>query len=237
MNEHEQSANNEHYKQQAAEAAVALVESGMAVGLGTGSTAIWVTRRIAALLREGKLHDVVGFPTSRTTAAEAQALGIPLLDDALPRPLALTIDGADEIDAHLNLIKGAGGALFREKVAAEASARMLVVADRSKLVTTLGERMPVPVEVTPFGWHSQQRFLESLGAGVALRHKADGGPFQTDQGNWVFDCRFGPIADPALLAAALDGRAGIVEHGLFINRASAAFVAGPDGVQTLTREL
>jgi ribose 5-phosphate isomerase A len=223
------------YKQQAAEQAVTFVQPGMVVGLGTGSTAIFATRRIGQLLREGALTDIVGIPTSSTTEAEARHLGIPLLDDAMPRDVDVTIDGADEIDPAFDLIKGAGGALLREKIVAQASRRVIVVADESKLSPVLGTRFSLPVEVLLFGLQAQARFLESLGARVALRQVADGTPFVTDQGNRILDCTFGPIADPATLAAHLDAHAGIVEHGLFLGLATDVIVAGEAGIRHLTR--
>jgi ribose 5-phosphate isomerase A len=222
-----------HEKQQAAEHAVAYVTSGMLVGLGAGSTALLATRLIGQWLQEGRLHDIVGFPCSSAIEAEARALGIPLtLDPA--SPVDLTIDGADEVDPALNLIKGGGGALLHEKIVAQASLREIIIVDESKLSPALGTHWPLPVEVIPFGWHSQRRFLESLGARVAVRQQPDGTPFKTDQGNLILDCAFGPIRQPAALAARLDARAGIVEHGLFIGLATEVIVAGADGVRHLT---
>src|SRR5262249_31095136 len=152
------------YKQQAAERACEFVESGMAVGLGTGSTAIIATRRIAELLREGTLRDITAFGTSTPIWQEAVKLGIPMMGAEMPRSLDLTIDGADEVDSRMNLIKGGGGALLREKIAAQASARFIVIVDDTKLSPFLGIRHSLPVEVLAFGWESQLRFLESLGA-------------------------------------------------------------------------
>ena len=221
------------FKKQAGERAAALIASGMVVGLGTGSTAIFATRRLGELLASGALSDVVGFPTSRATAQEAQRLRIPLLSEDMPRAIDLTIDGADEVDPALNLIKGGGGALFREKIVAEASRRVVIVVDESKLSAALGTKHVLPVEVARFGWKSQQRFLESLGGKPVVRTAADGKPFETDQGNWILDCAFGPIADPADLAAQLAARAGIVEHGLFCRIAAEVIVAGENGVRSL----
>lgn len=223
------------FKQIAAERAVDLVQSGMVVGLGTGSTAIFATRRLAARLRDGTLRDVIGFPTSKTTADEARALGIPLLGDDLPRAIDLTIDGADEVDPQLDLIKGGGGALLREKIVAEASGREVIVVDESKLSPVLGTRWALPVEVIPFGWRSQLRFLTGLGARVVVRQDASGSPLHTDQGNLILDCSFGPIAEPQALAARLAARAGIVEHGLFLGLATDLIVAGKDGIRHITR--
>jgi ribose 5-phosphate isomerase A len=220
-------------KQQAADRAVAYVTSGMVVGLGAGSTAILVTRRIGQLLREGRLHDIIGFPCSSVIEVEARALGIPITLDP-PGAVDLTIDGADEVDPDLNLIKGGGGALLHEKIVAQASLREIIIVDESKLSPVLGTHWPLPVEVIPFGWQSQKRFLESLGSCVTVRQQNDGTPFKTDQGNLILDCVFGPIRQPAELASRLDARTGIVEHGLFIGLATEVIVAGTDGVRHLT---
>jgi ribose 5-phosphate isomerase A len=224
------------YKQQAAERAVEFVESGMVVGLGTGSTAIFATRRLARLLHEGQLHDLLGFPTAKAVWEEARRLGIPIMDEGMLQPIDLSIDGADEVDPDLNLIKGGGGALLREKIVAQASRRVIIVADDSKLSPRLGTRHGVPVEVLSFGWRSQVRYLESLGAQVKVRLEPDGSPFVTDSGNMILDCDFGPIAAPPELAAALGSRAGIVEHGLFLGLATDLIVAGRDGLRHLSRK-
>ncbi len=223
------------FKREAGETAAALVRDGMVLGLGTGSTAIFATRRIGELLATGKLKGIVGVPTSLATRAAAVELGIPLLDEEIPREIDLTIDGADEVDPALNLIKGGGGALFREKIVAEASRRVVIVVDETKLSAALGARHALPVEVAPFGAKSQERFLEGISAGPKLRRAADGTPYQTDQGNWIFDCAVGPIPDPAALAARLAARAGIVGHGLFCGLASLVLVAGGSGVRRLER--
>lgn len=223
------------FKQQAGEYAASLVESGMVVGLGTGSTAIFATRRVAARLEAGDLRDIVAIATSRATDAAARALGIPMLTDDIPREIDLTIDGADEVDPAMDLIKGGGGALLREKIVAQASRREVIVVDAEKLSPRLGTHWPLPVEVLAFGWRSQARFLESLGAAVTPR-PGEGGLFRTDQGNLILDSRFGPIDDPLGLAAELEARAGLVGHGLFIGIASDLIVAGEDGIRHLTRE-
>jgi len=225
-----------HYKQQAAEGAVEFLQSGMVVGLGTGSTAIFATRRIAQFLREGRLKDVIGFATSKAVWAEARSLGIPMMAEEMSQPIDITIDGADEIDPDLNLIKGGGGALLREKIAAQASLRVIIVADSSKLSPRLGTRRTLPVEVLPFGRLSQARYVESLGAKVEFRLKADGSPFITDSGNMILDCRFGPIADPVGLAVNLSARSGIVEHGLFLGTATDAIIAGKEGIRHIVRK-
>jgi ribose 5-phosphate isomerase A len=206
----------------------------MVLGLGHGSTAIFAVRRIAELLRMGVLRDILGVACSLQVEEEARQLGIPLttLDD---HPVIdLTIDGADEVDPDLNLIKGGGGALLREKVVAQASRREIIVVDDSKLSPALGTLWPVPVEVIPFGLLSQVDYLRSLGAEVVQRQSDDGTPFHTDQGNLVLDCSFGPISQPAELAASMGRRAGIVEHGLFLGLATEVIVAhrlsSPEGM-------
>jgi len=221
---------------EAGEYAVRFVESGMVVGLGTGSTAIHAVRRIGRLMREGVLRSIVGFATSTATLREAEALGIPLLSDDLPCTLDVTIDGADEVDPALNVIKGGGGALLREKIVAQASRRLILVVDESKLSPQLGVTWPVPLEVMRYGFTSQVRFLENLGGSVHLRMRADGTPYVTDNGNWIVDCRFGPIDDLPGLARALERRAGIVEHGLFLGMATDLVVAGARGVRYTAAE-
>jgi ribose 5-phosphate isomerase A len=221
-------------KREAAEAAVGEVHSGMTVGLGTGSTAIFATRHIGALLRSGELRDLVAFATSAATRREAEALGIPMLADELPRDLDVTIDGADEVDPELNLIKGGGGAHLREKLVAQATRRELIVVDDTKLSPRLGTHHPVPLEVLELGWSSQDRFVASLGGTATMRRGNDGRPVRTDQGNLILDADFGPIDDAPALAGALAARAGILAHGLFLGLTSAVVVAGADGVRWLT---
>jgi len=224
------------YKQEAADYAVKFIRSGMTVGLGTGSTAIYATRRIAELYKNGQLRDIVAFATSTVVWQESVRLGIPMLPENLPQEIDVTIDGADEVDPQLNLIKGGGGALLREKIVAQASRREIIIVDESKLSPQLGSRWPVPVEVLPYGWQSQARYLSSLGAEPAIRRVPDGSEFRTDQGNMILDSRFGPIADPEELAQKLASRAGIMEHGLFLNLAKDVIVAGPGGIRHLKRE-
>ncbi len=229
-------ANISQLKRQAAVRAAEFVESGMVVGLGHGSTAIFAVRRIAELLDTGKLREIVGVPCSLYLRDEARKLGIPLTTLDEHPIIDLTIDGADEVDPHLNLIKGGGGALLREKIVAQASRREIIVVDESKLSPALGTHGSVPVEVTPFGWRVQVTYLESLGARPVLRQNDDGTLFQTDQGNLILDCHFGPIPDPAHLAAQLNQRAGIVEHGLFLELATDVIVAGEQGIRHLKRD-
>jgi ribose 5-phosphate isomerase A len=222
-------------KKLAAERAVEFVEPGMIVGLGSGSTTLYAVRRIGELLREGALTDIVGVPTSESTAAEARRLRIPLTTLESSPVIDLTIDGADEVAPNFDLIKGGGGALLREKIVAQASEREIIVVDETKLSPVLGTKWAVPVEVIPFGWIPEGNFLASLGADVKLRQAAGGEPFVTDHGNWILDAGFGPIQEPAALAAKLLARAGIVEHGLFLGMATDVVVAGPDGVRCLGR--
>lgn len=224
-------------KKQAAYRAVEFVQSGMVVGLGVGSTAIWAVRRLAELLQAGELRDIVAIPCADEVERAARDLEIPLSTlDAYPQ-IDLTIDGADEVDPHLDLIKGGGGALLREKIVAQASRREIIVVDDSKLVPVLGTHWALPVAVVPFGWGAQVRHLQALGAEeVSLRRTAEGAPFRTDQGNLLLDAAFGPIERPAELAVRLKERAGIVEHGLFLGLATDLIVAGEGGLRHVRRE-
>jgi ribose 5-phosphate isomerase A len=219
------------FKRLAAERAVESIQEGMVVGLGSGSTSAFVVHRLAALRAEGKLTGVVGVPTSVGTEELARSLGVPLTTLEEHPELDLTLDGADEVDPALRLIKGGGGALLREKIVAQASRRVLIVVDAGKLSPRLGTQWPVPVEVLPFGWRSQALFLERLGARVTPRQGREGAPYRTDQGNFILDCAFGPLEHPEELATRLEARAGIVEHGLFIGLTSELVVAGPGGVE------
>jgi ribose 5-phosphate isomerase A len=219
------------FKRAAAEHAVTFVEPGMVVGLGTGSTAVWAVRRIAELLADGSLTDIVAVPTSRETAEESRRLGIPLATLADRPVIDLTIDGADEVSPSLDLIKGGGGALLHEKIVAQASRREIIVVDATKLSPALGTRFALPVEVVPFGAGPTADFLRGLGGVPELRLGAVRQPFVTDEGNHILDCRFGAIADPRRLADVLASRAAIVEHGLFLGLATDLVVGGPDGVE------
>jgi ribose 5-phosphate isomerase A len=228
----------DRYKQQAAERAVELVKSGMTVGLGTGETATYAIRRIGALLRAGTLEDIEGVATSLATAAEALRLGIPLLEESRATPADITIDGADEIDPSLDLIKGRGGALLREKIVAQTSRRLVIVADHSKLSPALGTRSPLPVEVVPFGSRYQAEYLKRIipRAQVGFRLAPGGSPVRTDQGNFILDCITGPIGRPEELAAQLQARAGVVAHGLFLGLATDVIIAGRSGVEHRMRQ-
>ena len=224
-------------KQQAADQVLTYIHSGMIVGLGAGSTAILAVRGLAQKLASGELIDVLGVPCSRMIEAEATRLGIPLTTLEEHQVVELTFDGADEVDPALNLIKGGGGALLREKIVAQASRREIIIVDESKLSPALGTHWAVPVEVIPFGWRTQYAYLESLGARPALRPGPDDAPFVTDQGNYILDSAFGPIADPGALGARLDARTGIVCHGLFLGLANEVIVAGASGIKYLKREV
>lgn len=225
----------ETQKRAAAERAVAYVESGMKLGLGTGSTAKHVLDVLAERLRAGSLRDIVGVPTSRATADYAQQVGIPLAELDQVVHLDLAIDGADEVDPQLNLIKGLGGALLWEKIVESAAAQFVVVVDESKLVRRLGTRAPVPVEVVPFGWRALLPRFQAAGADPELRTTAEGRPFATDGGHYIVDCSFADgIDDAATTASLLRAPAGVVETGLFIDMATAVVVAGST-VSVLTR--
>jgi ribose 5-phosphate isomerase A len=224
--------NRDVLKRAAAEAAVDLVEDGMVVGLGTGSTAAFAVEALARRHREGLRF--VGIPTSERAGARAAALGIPLTTFAAYRRIDLTIDGADEVERDtLNLIKGLGGALLREKIVAAASRHLAIIVDGIKLVDRLGSRVPVPVEVVAFGIEPTQEALEALGATVRPRLLPAGDPFVTDGGNRILDCQFDPIADPAQLEQRIGRVVGVVESGLFIGRADSVFVADAAGVHRL----
>ena len=225
-------ADRDALKRAAAEAAVELVQDGMVVGLGTGSTAAFAVEALARRHREGL--QFIGIPSSERTAAQAKAANIPLTSFAEHRQIDLTIDGADEVErGTLNLIKGLGGALLHEKIVAAASRRLAIVADGLKLVDRLGARTPVPVEVVAFGLEATQAALESIGATARLRQSATGDSFITDSGNRILDCSFGPIADPARLEERIRGVVGVVESGLFIGLANVIFVANTSGVHRL----
>lgn len=222
-------------KRSAADKAVEFVESGMVVGLGTGSTAAFALERIADRLDSGDLKDIIGIPSSLRTEEQARGLNIPLAGFDTHSEIDVTIDGADEVDPDLNLIKGGGGALLREKVLAQATRRNIIIVDESKLVPKLGTGWALPVEVIPFARYSVARFIESLGASVTLRRTGGDAEFLTDQENIILDADFGPIADPMRLADSLNRRAGIVEHGLFLGLAADVIVAGAEGIRHLQR--
>jgi ribose 5-phosphate isomerase A len=218
-------------KEAAGRAAAQLVTDGEIVGLGTGSTAYFAVVALGERVKEGL--KIVGIPTSENTAKLARSVGIPLTTlDEQPQ-IDITIDGADEVDPQLRLIKGGGGALTREKVIASASKRMVVVADSSKAVPVLG-KFPLPVEVIAFARTVVENKIKSLGGSPKLRMRADGHPFITDNGNQILDCSFGPILDPTGMAQVLSDTPGIVEHGLFIGLAKLALVGRGTSVEELS---
>ena len=222
-------ANQDELKRHAAEKAVDLIQDGMVVGLGHGSTTIHALRKLARQLKRGALRDVCGIPCSRQVQRDAQELGIPLTTlNERPR-IDLTIDGADEVDPQFNVIKGGGGALLREKIVAQASLREVIVVDESKLSDRLGTRFNVPVEIIPFAFGPVRERLTQLGAGPVLRER-DGDPFVSDEGNWIIDCRTGPLACLQSFSDQINNIAGVVEHGLFTGLVTDLFVASPEGV-------
>ena len=226
------------WKQQAAARALGYLEDGMTVGLGSGSTSAKFVDLVGARVKAGL--QIRGVPTSEATRAQAERLNIPLTTlDQTPQ-LDLTVDGADEIDGQLRMIKGGGGALLREKIVATASDRMVVVVDDSKLVSSLG-LFPLPVEVVRFGLMATMGLIEAISAetgchgAITLRPGPGDAPFVTDQGNLILDCAFGSIPEPEVLAFSLKRVPGVVEHGLFLGLADLAIVAGKDGVKAMRR--
>jgi len=218
-------------KMKAAESAVTQVKDGMIVGLGTGSTAWFAVEAIGKRVAEGLR--IIAIPTSEQTAEHAHRLGVPLSSLAEHRRIDLTIDGADEVErGDLNLIKGGGGALLREKIVASASAQLVIIVDETKVVDRLGH-FPVPIEVVPFGWQATAQRVVNLGGNPSLRVGADGKTFVTDGGHYIIDCAFGSIAAPAQLESDLNSIVGIVENGLFIGLASQVIVAGTEHVSIL----
>jgi ribose 5-phosphate isomerase A len=231
---HEMEQDSDRLKLAAAESAVAQVRDGMIIGLGTGSTAAPAVQILGERVRDGLR--VIGIPTSERTAAQAKALGIPLSNlDEYPE-IDMTIDGADVVDeGNLNLIKGRGGALLREKIVASATRRLAIVIHGSKLVSHMVVSEPIPVEVVPFGWQTTARRLSDLGARPLLRLDSNGQPFVSDGGHYILDCPFEPAIPPESLARELDHVVGVVEHGLFIGLTSEVHVATADGVRVLKR--
>jgi ribose 5-phosphate isomerase A len=226
-------ADLERMKQLACQRAAQEVQDGMVLGLGTGSTVYYFIQEVGRMVHEGLR--LTGVPTSIRTAELATQLAIPLTTlDAHPH-LDLAVDGADEVDDALNLIKGAGGALLREKIIAASAARFLVVVDDSKMVHRLGERHPLPVEVVPFGVMPATRALEGLGARVTLRRGADGRPWVSDNGNYILDCRFRPIADPRALQQQLLAIPAVIDSGLFIGMTDTVLIGQAEGVRRLDR--
>jgi ribose 5-phosphate isomerase A len=225
----------EGLKKQAAHRAVEYVKSGMIVGLGTGSTVRYALELIGSRIRQGELKDIMGIPTSIQTEKLSREYGIPLTTLEEHPEIDITIDGADEVDPQRDLIKGGGGALFKEKIIAQASRRNIIIVDEQKLSPCLGTKWPVPVEVFPFAWKPEMNYLTSLGAKARIRKKDNDVPFITDQGNMILDSDFGPIAAPGHLDSLLHARAGIIEHGLFLGLASEVIVAGHEGIRLLPK--
>jgi ribose 5-phosphate isomerase A len=226
----------DQFKLAAATASVAQIESGMIVGLGSGSTATLAIAAMGKRVAEENLR-IVGIPTSEKSAALARRVGIPLSTLGEHPRIDVTVDGADEVEiGRLNLIKGGGGDLLREKIVASSSARLVIVVDETKLVDRLGRGFAVPVEVEPFGWQTTQDRLKQLRGVPTLRLAPDGRTFITDGGHYILDIAFGPIESPAELDAKLNGVVGVIEHGLFIGLASQVIVGGAKGVRMLFRE-
>lgn len=225
-------ATREEQKRRAAEAALEYVRSGMVLGLGTGSTARYFIEGVGRLVAGGS--DLRGVPTSIATAEAAKQLGIPLTSLEESLWLDLCVDGADEVDPKLDLIKGMGGAMFRERIVAAASKMFVVAVDEAKLVSQLGTTAPVPVEVHPFGWRNASAALEELGGKIEMRRR-DGEAYRTDNGNHILDAQFGPIKDPSRLASRIARIPGVVAHGLFLDMADAVLVGSDEGVRTLRR--
>lgn len=217
-------------KKRAAEYAVQFVKSDMIVGLGHGSTTLYAIRKISQLLDAGMLKNILAVPCSAHVENVARRLAIPLTSLNDHPVIDVTIDGADEVTSQCCVIKGGGGALLREKIVAQASTREIIVVDDSKLSPVLGSRWAVPLEIVPFGLGANVKYLESLGAEVTVRQGPDGSDFWSDQGNHIVDAYFGPIEQPEILAAQLSSRAGIIEHGLFLNVVTDVIVAGPMGI-------
>ena len=227
------SPDEDQLKMAAAESAVAQVTDGLIVGLGSGSTAAFAVDILGRRVREGLR--IVGIPTSERTAAQARALGIPLSNLEDHPQVDITIDGADEVEQkHLDLIKGRGGALLREKIIATASKKLVIIVHSEKVVTRLGVKDPVPIEIVPFGWQATALRLSTLGAKPLLRRNADGAPYRTDGGNYIVDCTFEKIDPADSLARNIDHVVGVVEHGLFVGLTSEVHVAGAGGVRILS---
>jgi len=225
----------DQFKQSAANAAAAELRTGTIVGLGSGTTAKLAVDAIGKRVKEGLR--IVGVPTSERTAEQARRLGIELSTLGEYSQVDVTIDGADEVElGSLNLIKGGGGNHLREKIVAAASLRLIIAVDETKLVSHLGDRAKVPVEVAQFGWQATARSLAKLQGKPTLRLDANGTPFVTDGGNYILDCAFGRIESAGALAHELDGVVGVIEHGLFIGMASLVVIGSSEGVKRLTRE-
>ncbi len=221
-------------KQKAGEEAAKRVSTGQRIGLGTGSTVRYFLEALGRRLAEGNLSDIVGVPTSERTETLAHSLSIPLTTLEETPVLDLCVDGADEVDPQLNLIKGLGGALLREKIVVSASRYFIVIVDKAKLVKKLGQDCPVPVEVLPFGWNIAAEQIKAIGGKPVLRME-NHSPYKTDQGNHILDCHFQAIGNPRELGQQLDSFPGVLGHGLFVSFANEAIIGTPDGVEVLKR--
>ena len=224
----------EQLKQKAGEEAAKRVTNGQRIGLGTGSTVRYCLEAIGRRLAEGDLSDIGGVPTSERTETLARSLNIALTTLEETPVLDLCVDGADEVDPELNLIKGLGGALLREKIVASASRYFIVIIDKAKLVKNLGQDCPVPVELLPFGWNITAEQIKAIGGRPVLRMES-GSPYKTDQGNHILDCHFGAIGSPQELGRRLDSFPGALGHGLFLGSANEVITGTPDGVEVLKR--
>lgn len=226
----------EELKKAAAEGAVKYVKSGMVVGLGTGSTTYYAIKKIGELIRDKELTGIIGIPSSVQSEELAKEFNIPLTTFDKHTEIDITIDGADEVDENLNLIKGGGGALLREKVLAQATKKEIIIVDESKLSKILGTKWIVPIEIIRFALKVESEFLESIGGKPKLRISENNKPFITDEGNYILDTNFGEIENPGILAQQLESRAGIVEHGLFINLVSEVIVATTEGIRIIEKK-
>ena len=224
----------EDFKKQAGEEAVKHIEDGMTIGLGTGSTVEYTLRKVGQMIQEG--FKIQGIPTSIHTKRIAKEEKIPLTTLDEHPEIDITIDGADEVDSNLNLIKGGGGALTREKIIAYNSKKVIIVVDDSKVVKALGIDFPLPVEIVKFGWTSTKKTLETFGCNVALREIMKGEPFITDNGNYILDCEFEYIENPEQMEIDINCIPGVVENGLFINLVSEVIVGSQQGILTLEKE-
>ena len=222
-------------KKNAGRFAAKFIKDGMIIGLGTGSTVKYFLLAICEKIKAGDLKNIYGIPSSIQTEKLARELNIPLSTFSEHQSVDISVDGADEVDPDLNLIKGGGGALLREKVLAQASQRYIIIIDDSKYVERLGTKWSVPVEVLPYAEPVVTRYIKSLGANIKRRETTEGKIYETDQNNYILDCDFGPIANVTELAIALKMRAGIQEHGLFVSLTTDVIIAGEKGIRHLTK--
>lgn len=226
---------DEDFKKLAAEKAVDEIESDMIVGLGTGSTVFYAIHKLAQEIRTGRLSNIAAIASSRQTEKLANKLNIPLITFHDKQTIDITIDGADEVDKYLNLIKGGGGAHLREKVVIQASKKFIVVVDDSKISEKLGEKWSVPLEVIKFAYPLIEQYIELINGKPDLRRYDNGSPVITDEGNYIIDANFGVIQNPFEIAEKLESKAGIVEHGLFLRVASKVIIGGTEGIEIKER--